>query len=276
MARPGPGRRTTGSANSSAGSGLNRRYASNRVGPTRPEPAVSSVTEVSRAVDYQAARAAAVHELQAGVGLDLADRLGPAPDQLRHRTALDQPDQLGSQRVPGRCVAQAGDLALVPHHAGQAEARAPGDRPGDAGRLLRRAAAYRRVPMCTAGLRASGRQDTSRSRQTRISGWPSPSARSTTSRCASESAMIVMCCLAASSAARFRSARRSTVVGHQQVVAGAGGVQPEGFGQRVAHDAPVARCGQRALDQEAASQQLRRHPDRAARLGPIPRRPCPG
>jgi hypothetical protein len=46
----GPGRRTTGSANSSAGSGVNLVYASNSVGPTRPEPAVSSVTEVSAAV----------------------------------------------------------------------------------------------------------------------------------------------------------------------------------------------------------------------------------
>ena len=35
-----------------------------------------------------------------------ADRLGPAPDQLGHRPALDQPDQPGAQRVPGRRVAQ--------------------------------------------------------------------------------------------------------------------------------------------------------------------------
>jgi D-serine deaminase-like pyridoxal phosphate-dependent protein len=47
----GPGRRTTGSANSSAGAGVNLVYPSNSVGPTRPEPAVSSVTEVSLAVD---------------------------------------------------------------------------------------------------------------------------------------------------------------------------------------------------------------------------------
>jgi hypothetical protein len=69
----------------------------------------------------------------------------------------------------------------------------------------------RRVPMCTAGLRASGRQETSSSRQTRISGWLSPSARSTTSRCAAASIMIVIRCLAASSAASARSARRSMV-----------------------------------------------------------------
>ncbi len=54
-------------------------------------------------------------------------------------------------------------------------------------------------------------------------------------------------------------------VGDQQVVAGAHGVEPEGFGQRVAHGTPVAGRGQRAFDQVAAAQRLGGHPDRAAR-----------
>jgi hypothetical protein len=63
---------------------------------------------------------------------------------------------------------------------------------------------------------------------------------------------------------RPQGARVHGRVGDQQVIAGAQAVQPEGFGQRVAHQPPVAGAGQRPRDQEAAPQRLGGDPDRAA------------
>ena len=266
MAIPGPGLLTTGSANSRAGSGVNRRYASNRVGPTSPEPRREFGHRRVPRGRLQAACPAAVHEFQAGQRLDQADRLGPAPVELRDRTALDQPDQLSPDRMAGRRVAQAGDLPLVTHHADQAEARAAGDRLREVRRLLRRV--QRRPPGADvhrgpAGQRAPGD----------VEFQADPDLRVAVTQHAVHHVQVRL------GVGHDRDALPGLVVGgqraqrppvhgrvgHQQVVAGAHGVQPEGFGQRIAHDTPVAGRGQRALDQVAAPQRLGGHPDRAAR-----------
>ena len=66
---------TTGRANSRAASGVNRRYASNRVGPTSPEPAVTrSPTRLARSTPGCPYRRRS--RIPGWSRLDQADRLG--------------------------------------------------------------------------------------------------------------------------------------------------------------------------------------------------------
>ena len=237
-----------------------RRTAS---GPTRPGPGGQLGDRLVGRGGFERAGAAAVDELQRGQRADPADRLGAPLAQFRRRAGLHRPDERGAHRVPGRRVAEARDLALVAEHADERETRPragssrrtapppPGSRSGD-----------RQVPTCTTGPSASGRQDMSRSRQTRIAGWPAPSVASMKSRWPAESTVTVMCCRAAARRPPAPAARRGPRSGRRP--AGrrrAAGVQPERLGQRVGHDAPVSWPGQDALDQVPAAQRLAHHPD---------------
>ena len=223
---------------------------------------------------FQAACPAAVDELQGGQGLDQADCLGPPPVEFRDRTALDQPDQLSPDRVARRCVAQAGDLPLVSHHADQAEARTACDRLGEVRRLPRRV--QRRAPGADvhhgpAAQRAPGDVEVQADPDLRVP-VTQGAVHHVQVRLGVGHDRDVLPGLAVGG----QRAQRPPVhggVGHQQVVAGSHSVQPEGFGQRVAHGTPIAGCGQRALDQVAAPQRLGGHPDRTA---PVPgqRRPA--
>jgi len=161
-----------------------------------------------------------------------------------------------------------------PHHPDQAEARTPGDRPGEVRGLLR--GVQRRpegadVHGRPAGQRAPGN----------VQVQADPDLGVAVAQHAVHHVQVGLRVghdrdVLPGPAVRRQRPQRPAVhgrVGDQQVVAGSRVVQPEGFGQRIAHDAPVAGGGQGALDQEAAAQRLGRHPDRMAPV-PVERRPA--
>ena len=199
-----------------------RGSASNSVGPYRPGAGGDLGDRRVGAGRGHAAGAAAVDELQVGVLADRGHR-GAAPgQQLRGTTgAASAADRRAAQRLPGRRVAQPGDLRLVRHEPDQPEARA-GRRPRRPARRPRSAqcTGERRTPTCSRP--PSGRQEASRSRQTRSSGRAGRAAPTASIRSSWSALSTIRVTAAASAASAGQLGQRRPVggrVGDQHVVA---------------------------------------------------------